>query len=97
MEENKLVHNPKLYLIESGECRLEKKYDLEIRNPLNPKEVLSREAHWLTICTVGPGTLLGEEVLEYKRNEECYDYRVTVYSIRTLIELNLICLKGSVC
>lgn len=78
MEEGRLVANPKLYLIETGECKLEKRYDVEIRNPLNTSEVVDRETHWLTICTVGPGTLIGEEILERKRNEECYDYRVTV-------------------
>lgn len=78
MEEGVIVKQPKLYLIEYGECKLEKMHKIPITNPLNKREVISTQTHWLPICTVGPGTLLGEEILEYRKSKEHYDYRVTV-------------------
>ena len=82
MNEGVIVKQPKLYLIEHGECKLEKKHIVQIANPLDKKDIISSQAHWLTICTVGPGTLLGEEVLEYPKSKEQYEYRVTVTSSR---------------
>lgn len=78
MDENVVVTNPKLCLIESGQCKIQKKYVVRIRNPYQKDQLIKEEVHWLTICTVGPRTLLGEEVLEYTKPHEHYDYRVTV-------------------
>lgn len=78
MDEGIIVKQPKLYLIEFGECVIERKHVVKILNPLDKKDVITSKVHWIPICTVGPGTLLGEEVLDYKRSQERYDNRVRV-------------------
>ena len=72
------MKDPKIYLLESGRCKLERRYDFEIQNPLNRGKVLFKETHWIPICVLEPGTLMGEEVLLYHRHHEQYKYRVTV-------------------
>lgn len=78
MDEGVVVKQPKLFLIEHGECLVERKHEIKILNPLNKKEVISSQVRWLPICTVGPGTLLGEEVLFCPKGEEKYENRVRV-------------------
>lgn len=72
--------NPKIYLIESGTCKVQRKFDLEIRNPCNNAEIIHKERHWITLCVVGPGTLIGDETLLYPNRKEQYDYRTVVTS-----------------
>lgn len=79
--------NPKIYLIEYGSCKIQKKFELEIKNPCDKTEVIHKETHWITVCVVGPGTLIGEETLMYPKNKEQYEYRTTVALI--------ICLDGA--
>lgn len=78
MEEGVILKRPKLYLIEYGECKLQRKHVISVKSPFHSDDILKEDVHWLTICTVGPGALLGEEILEQKRHQECYHYRVTV-------------------
>lgn len=42
--------------------------------------MIHTQTHWLTVCVVGPGTLLGEETLLQSENQEKYEYRTTVTS-----------------
>lgn len=88
MDEGVIVKEPKLFLIEYGECIIERRHELTVTHPLRRKEIISKQVCWLPICTVGPGTLLGEEILFYKRHEEKYENRVRVmelsYEIRTI-------------
>ena len=78
-DEGQEYPNPKLYLIEHGTCKIQKKFNIEIKNPLNRDQKLHTQTHWLTLCTVGPGTLLGEETLLQENKKEQYEYRTIVY------------------
>lgn len=73
--------NPKIYLIEYGTCKIQKKFNFEIRNPFNPDQIIHTKTYWLTLCVVGPGTLVGEETLLSKNRHAKYEYRAIVITI----------------
>lgn len=85
-DEGQEFPNPKIYLIEYGTCKIQKRFDVNIKNPGNRSEVIHTQTHWLTLCVVGPGTLLGEETLMQKNNKEHYEYRTIVLYTLSIAE-----------
>lgn len=77
-DEGQKMPNPKIYLVEHGSCKLQRKFEYDIKNPCNHNEVIHKQTQWLTLCVVGPGSLIGDETLCYPKNEEQYEYRVIV-------------------
>lgn len=68
---------PIFYVIESGECKVEKMMSIDVRHPFN-KELIRKEQRWVTVCHIAPGTIVGEEILLQPDGEEVYEYKVTV-------------------
>lgn len=69
---------PKIYVIEQGELKIEKKVEIVVQDPYQKKAIPHVETHWVRISTIQDGALFGEEILLENNEEEAYQYRITV-------------------
>lgn len=69
---------PIIYVLEAGECKVERKFVTSLYHPFNKGEIVQQKVGWVTLCNIGPGTIIGEEILLQENGEEVYEYRVTV-------------------
>ena len=67
----------KFYVIQSGECLLEKRVLREVNNPYNLKRSLISGYDNIQISVAGKGAIIGEEILDPKDE---YEYSVKVIS-----------------
>ena len=79
------ITKPLFYVLDDGLCLVEKRHMVDTKNPYSKNEVFHRHSIWIVVCTVGKGTLIGEEILLQPNREEYYEYKVTVYSYMKLV------------
>jgi len=73
----------KFYVIQSGECLIEKKFLKEVNNPFNRKRRLISEYENIQLSVAGKGAIFGEEILETKDE---YEYSVKVLSETVILQ-----------
>lgn len=76
--EGPIKEKPYFYVLDDGLCKVEKQLLVETKNPYSKDEVFHKRSKWITICTIGHGTLIGEEILLQPNREEFYEFKVTV-------------------
>lgn len=67
-----------MYILTEGELIVEKRVDISSQDPYRKTLKLQDSIHWLAICSIGPGSLVGEELLLEENINEEYEFRTTV-------------------
>lgn len=76
--EGPITKKPYFYVLDHGICKVEKRLVIDMKNPFRNEEVFHQRIKWIPICTIGNGTLIGEEILIQPHRQEHYEYKVTV-------------------
>jgi len=75
--------NAKFYVIQQGECMLEKKFTKDLSHPYDRKKTIITTYDTIEVAVLGRGSIFGEEILDNKSN---YDFSVKAISDNVLVQ-----------
>jgi len=78
-----LPKNAKFYVIQQGECMLEKRFTKDLSHPYDRKKTIITTYDTIEVAVLGKGSIFGEEILD---NRNSYEFSVKAISDNVLVQ-----------